>query len=481
MEGVSTISIGSKRRTAQHFVNTGQFTDAINAYQELLDADASRPDDWYNLGYALRAERHFHEAVFAYNQAIRRNVARPEEVLLNLSVIYSDHLGDPDNAAQCLDLAIRNEPRFLLAYLNLASLCEDLGQFGRAIGTYDQVLRIAPTNGRALGRQATLKYRMSPDAGIVAVLKTALYGANRNDEDALELNFALGHILDSKGAYRDAMAAFDRANAIARKASSPALQISATSPADIIKSFPDNDIRRSNNLTDKYIFICGMFRSGSTLAEHLLSRHSLITSAGELEALPAIARSLGPAFGALRSMSVSDLDRLSQTYIAEVDCLHGNARFVIDKRPDNYLNIGVIKRLFPRAKIIHTFRNPLDNLLSLYFGNFDPSVRYATSLEDAASTYRDYQKVMSHWQGLYRDDIFDLDYDLLVRSPETVVRTLTEFCDLPPSEALFTEQAEGPIRTLSNWQVRQPLHARSSGRWTNYSERLSGARRILSA
>ncbi len=101
-----------------------------------------------------------------------------------------------------------------------------------------------------------------------------------------------------------------------------------------------------------------------------------------------------------------------------------------DKRPDNFLHIGLIKIFFPSAKIIHTHRNPLDNLLSLYFLHLDPGMAYALDLEDAAHWHGQYRRLMTHWGTLYPDDIFDLDYDALVCEPEHVIGDLLAFLGL---------------------------------------------------
>ena len=122
---------------------------------------------------------------------------------------------------------------------------------------------------------------------------------------------------------------------------------------------------------------------------------------------------------------------------------------------------------------MHTRRNRLDNLLSLYFLHLDLAMSYALDLQDLAHWYGEHLRLMEHWKSLYPDDIIEVDYDELVRDPSPVVKRLLEFLRLEWEEGLLDfHQTSAPIKTASVWQVRQPLHSRSSGRWRNYEKML---------
>jgi Sulfotransferase family len=147
---------------------------------------------------------------------------------------------------------------------------------------------------------------------------------------------------------------------------------------------------------------------------------------------------------------------------------------VTDKRPDNFLYIGLIKRLFPDARIVHTVRNPLDNCLSIYFLHLDHGMSYALDLADIAHYYAQYRRLMAHWKTLYGADIFDLDYDALVHEPRPTLERLTQFCGLEWEAACLSfEQATRAVKTASVWQVRERLYQRSSGRWRNYAAHIA--------
>jgi LPS sulfotransferase NodH len=162
--------------------------------------------------------------------------------------------------------------------------------------------------------------------------------------------------------------------------------------------------------------------------------------------------------------------------------LFGDTRFVTDKRPDNFLLIGLIKTLFPAAKIIHTTRDALDNCLSIYFLHLDQAMSYALDLMDIGHYYVQYRRLMAHWKALYGSDILDLSYDHLVADPKPVVNRMLKFLDLSPNEnCLVVPPAGRVIKTASVWQTREPLYQRSSGRSKHYQRQLATLQAYLLA
>jgi hypothetical protein len=156
------------------------------------------------------------------------------------------------------------------------------------------------------------------------------------------------------------------------------------------------------------------------------------------------------------------------------------AQRVTDKRPDNFLHIGLIKRLFPNARIVHTTRSPLDNALSIFFLHLDQSMGYALDLGDIGHYYRQYRRLMAHWKSRYGADILDFDYDGFVREPRPAVERLLDFCGLEWEDGCMAfERVSNSVRTASVWQVRQPLYRHSSGRWQHYAQHLGPLRETL--
>jgi hypothetical protein len=289
-------------------------------------------------------------------------------------------------------------------------------------------------------------------------------------------------MLDQAGAYEAAFEAYDEANRTSRaSANRPVLYDRAAAGRlidEIIAAFPTASTLTKSGERGP-IFICGMFRSGSTLTEQVLAGHPHVTAGGELDLLPAIAREAGFPSG-LRDVGDEALRPLAQRYRERLALLFPDAEHVTDKRPDNFLYIGLIKRLFPDAKIIHTTRHPLDNVLSIYFLHLDHSMDYALELMDAAHHYRQYRRLMTHWKSLYGGDILDFDYDAFVREPRPAVERLLSFLGLEWSEeTLAFHRRTNAVKTASVWQVREPLYQRASGRWRNYARQLEPVRTYL--
>ena len=464
-------------------MRAGQIAESIDAHVALLSLRPNLPDSWFNLAWLQRQARRFEDSLTSYAKALEHGASGPEEIHLNRAVILSEHLDRLDDAERELNRAIAINPNYLEARLNLGNLYEDQGNLEAAKSTYGSALAIMPTNGRSNARLAVIDVFSGNAAAAVQRLQNVLIDPRTSSEDRAEVLFALGNAFDAAGEYDRAFAAYEEGNtiraALARVRYDPraAEELIDT----IIATFPGRSEPIGPEPIEPPIFICGMFRSGSTLAEQILGRHKQVTAGGELDFMPAlIAERIRPFPDALAHLGSSALVALRDAYLNGVHGLHGNENVITDKRPDNFLYIGLIKRLMPSAKIIHTVREPLDNILSVYFLDFEESVTYGSSLFDTAHWYQQYGRLMAHWKSLYGEDIHDFDYDRTVRDPEPEVRNLLQFCGLDWEASMLTPSQPATVRTASVWQVRQPLHTRSSGRWRNYAAHLEAIKKTIS-
>lgn len=452
----------------------GHVDEAIAAYQTLLEREPELPDSWYNLGFLQRQARQYEAALVSYGEALARNVRDPEEVHLNRAVILSDHLARHDGAQAELEAALKLRPDYVQALLNLGNLHEDRGNREAAEAAYRRALTIAPEDALALSRLAgVIEPRSEAAKEIIESVKSAIPG-ERDPSGRADLGFALGRLLDGRAEYDEAFEAYEAANRASRE-SFPGYDREAQERfvERSIAAFPQPAVGRSPAGS---IFILGMFRSGSTLVEQILAGHSRIVSGGELDLIPALVPGISPYPEAVAAADGATMERWRRFYLDGLAPFMREGSLVTDKRPDNFLHIGLIKTLFPDAKIVHTRRNRLDNLLSLYFLHLGPGMPYALDLADAAHWYAEYERLMGNWKALYPGDIFDLDYDALVAEPEPLIRQLLDFLGLPQEDGLLDfHEREGAVKTASVWQVRERLHSRSSGRWRNYEAALTQA------
>lgn len=463
-------------RAAAELRDAGRIAEAIDAYRRALALNPQAPNSWYNLARLQRQAGQPEAALASYDEALSRGISEAEEVHLNRGVIYADDLGSSDAAEAELDRALALNPRYLPAWLNLGNLHEDRGDREAARAAYQQALAIAPADTMALARLAGVAPLSGPDDPLLGRMRAAIAAAQTKPDARADLGFALGAALDRLCAYDEAFAAYSAANAASRAMAGARYDRAAQERLvdRLIAAFPAPEARSTSGGSEPApVFICGMFRSGSTLAEQILARHEAVTPGGELGLVPAIADALRPYPEAAATATPQAVAELRAAYLQAVRPVRRGAGLVTDKRPDNFLHIGLIKRLFPEARIVHTLRNPLDNVLSLYFLHLDPGMAYAQDLDDAAHWYRQYRRLMAHWRRLYPDDIHDLDYDALVADPKPRIEALLAFCGLPWRDACLSfHEAGNAVRTASAGQVREPLYRRSSGRWRNYERHL---------
>jgi hypothetical protein len=463
-------------REASRLRTLGRTEEAIAAYERLLAAKPDLPDSWYNLGWLQRKARRFDAALDSYQQALARGVREPEEVHVNRAVILSDYLARTNEAERELEAALEANPAYVPALLNLGNLREDLGNRDAARAAYAEALEIDPANSLALARLAGVSHAAALDAKLAQRLRIAIAGAENAPAQA-DLGFALAGLLDAAGAYDEAFEAASAAN-LASRASTGAHYDRTAQAAFVDRSIAAFAAPAAGGEPSPTIFILGMFRSGSTLIEQILAAHSGISAGGELDLIPSLVAQINNYPEAVRNASVDQVEAWREAYQRGLP-VHGTS-MLTDKRPDNFLHVGLIKTLFPQAKIIHTRRDPLDNLLSLYFLHLDPGMAYALDLADAAHWLGEHDRLMVHWKTLYPNDIFDVDYDELVRDPKPVIEGLLEFLGLGWEDGLLDfHRGTTAVKTASVWQVRQPLHARSSGRWRNYASQLEAVAALL--
>ena len=472
----------SLRQRAQSLSQSGQAGAAIQAYSALLRAFPADAESWYNLAHLLRRTGNYPSALGAYDQALRHGISSQEEVHLNRSVLFLEGLRDAQACEAELNAALAIKPDYTAALFNLGGLQEDLGKREEARATYERLLALEPRNAEYLARRAGVEPAGNPSETIISELRAALQRSDLSPADRSQLGFALGRLLDGCCDWTAAFEAYRDANEQAQKAAPKFRYSKAQDIArrdDTKAAFPTAFDRSAHHPVGKSepVFILGMFRSGSTLVEQVLSGHPDVVSGGELDLLMHLSRALGGKAEKIAAASEAQIASARDQYQGIIDKIGQGRRIVTDKRPENFWDIGLIKRLFPRAKIIHTQRNPLDNCLSVYFQNLHPSLSYAMDLESCAEHLLIERQMMAHWEALWPDDILTVKYAEMVSEPNKTIAGVLSFLGLPWDDAcLRFYEADSIVRTASVWQVRQPLHAQSLGRWKNYEAFLTPLR-----
>ena len=395
--------------------------------------------------------------------------------------------GRLDEARACYQTALDLEPDLPAAHLDMGGLHELLGAMDQAEASYRTAIRNQPGLPIPHARLATL-LRGKLSASDLIALEDRLAEPSLGEAPRTRLLFATAHVLDARGDYARAADCLAQANAIAQRLSKERLDYQPLQHEQFIdgllRAFNPGLFSRLAGVgleTARPVFVFGLPRSGTTLIEQVLASHSRVHGAGELrlarrsfDAVPgALGRTDSPVdcVGALDAVSVHSIASLHLDRLAEIDS--GRSLRIIDKMPDNYLYLGLLAILFPKATYIHCRRDLRDVAVSCWMTDFS-TIRWANDVGHIASRFRQYRRVMDHWSTVLPLPIHQVDYEETVHNLEGVARRLVSACGLEWEPAcLEFHRTERPVKTASVTQVRQPVYQRSVARWKNYEPALT--------
>jgi tetratricopeptide (TPR) repeat protein len=438
----------------------------LKAYKKYL---SKRPGDAtaaFNFAYYLSKGGQFEAAVEKYRQALRLGIGTPEEVHLNIANIYMEHLKNTDQAKAHLQKALKLNPDYASAYYNLGNLSEQEGERPEARRCFEQCLKFDPTNQSALARLADTYVFSDEHHPLMARLIKAAQNSQNSD-----LHFTTGRAYEQLAQFDMAWEHFTRANQIDRQAF-PAYSQLATERVfhQIISRCSASWLDEYQGESEESVFICGMFRTGSTLLEQVLAAHPRFTAGGESEFFPRLVTKEIRDFPAgLANITIGQAVAWKAQHEKQLQKLFGGAIRVTDKRPDNFLHIGLIKAVLPSAKFIVTERHWRDIATSVYSTRLGPGQNYSTNLKDIRHYIDLQQELVNHWQSILGADLLRVRYEDIVTQPRKTITGLLEFLGEDWDEkCLSFNKLKNTVQTASVWQVREPLHTKSVGRWRNY-------------
>lgn len=368
------------------------------------------------------------------------------------------------------------------------SLLLKLGRFAEGEALLHEALRRDPSQGGAWLRLAQVRRWQSAGDSPLGPLEAALAQPGLDDSMQAAIGFALVKVDDDLGRYEQAWSEAGRANTLRSRSAHFDRTAWGQYENIVYQVFNKDYLENTSNKVPGLpapVFVVGMPRSGTTLVERRLGRHPSLHAAGELEVVETLGLELTgdrPYPRGLHGLTAEAFAGAARQWPLRVPGGVPDGCETIDKNPINFINLGLISKLLPDARIVHCRRDPLDTALSLWFQNFaHPRNDYAYRMEDLAWMFGFYRRLMAWWEKVLPLSILTIDYERVVTDPERELRALVAGLGLDWDDAVLGTPAhgEGAISTASLWQARQPLYRHAAGRWRNYEPWIGPLREAL--
>jgi tetratricopeptide (TPR) repeat protein len=393
-------------------------------------------------------------------------------------------LGEMDAAGAAYDEALRLAPENLRALACKADLLERTGDFAAAADLLAPLVEAGTDSPDVAAVFAGVAPRVGRTEQALALLDGLLARPDLRPEVLPTLHFHAGRLRDKAGDYARAFDHYAEGNAEAGERFDRAAHTRFVDA--LIRVFSAEGIARmarAGNASELPVFIVGMPRSGTTLVEQIVASHPEAAGAGELHEITRFTQLLPRLPGAggggrpypegMEAVPQAVLDDLAGRYLELLNSIGPGAPRVTDKMPHNFLHLGLIARLFPAARIVHVARDPRDCCLSCFFQPFVGSHAYARDLADLGFYYREYERLVAHWKAVLDLPWLDVSYEALVADQEGESQRLIAFLDLEWDDAcLRFQELDRTVATSSYDQVRRPMYASSVGRWEHYAAHL---------
>jgi tetratricopeptide (TPR) repeat protein len=504
-------------------LNRAEYAQAQNCCLQILKIRPEHPDAFFLLGMIAASAQQFVKAVQLIRRAITlenqlaeyhahlgrclimlkmdQEAAQAAERALQLGtesaltldtigVVFSK-AGMHEQAVLAFQQAVNKIPNNSDFQYNLASSLRFLGDFSAAEKAYTAAIQANPNLYKAHSALSHL-HRQTPENNHINTLEELLANRDFKVEEELYIRHALAKEYEDISDYDMAFRHLTEGNRKRRE------QLNYSNEQDhrLFKKIQMLfDPALLSTVTEgcdsrEPIFILGMPRSGTTLVERILSSHSQVFSAGELQNFGiAVKRASGTQTNkvldheTLKRSTQQNFTALGQAYLNSTRPRTGQTPHFIDKMPLNFLYIGLIHLALPNAKIICLQRNALDTCLSNFRQLFSMQFsyyNYAYDLMDTGHYYLLFRELMAHWQQVLPNKILTVEYEKLVSDQESESRKIIEFCGLNwENTCLSFEQNTAPVATASSVQVREPIYTRAVERWRNYEKHLLPLRELL--
>ncbi len=430
------------------------------------------------------------------DQALAQAMAHEAGDPLVQDLIGTTHslLGDQAAAREWYARAVAGAPDRVPFRVNLANALVFLGRTAEAEVELEQALALAPASAQA--HWVLSGVRKARDRNHVETLVRLAARQGQPPRALAFIYYALGKELEDLQEWERAFEAFARGAANRRRTVEYDEAAEAAMYRALERTFTPAWLEdgRAAHLDDfagqpAPIFVVGQPRTGTTLVERIISAHSQVDSAGELQQFGLSVRRLvdyrgSGRFSAALMEQAAELDgrALGEAYLQASARMHGNAPRFVDKLPSNFLYLPLILKALPHARIVHLVRDPMDACFASFKQLFADAYPHSYDQQEMARHFARYHRLMAVWRERFPGRFHDVRYEEIARDTEPHARALMAYLELPWEDAcLEFHRQEGAVATASAVQVREPAHTRSIGRWRRYERQLEPIRRALEA
>jgi len=462
--------------------------DRKTAFQAFGSVTKLQPDHsaaWAQLAKLFIGEGQLNRVDAALEAAIKPGPQDPL-VLDLIGTIYS-RMGDYGIARGWFEKAVAARPDHPPYLLNLANNLVYHGETEAAEAIYKQVIGIHEDTAQAHWALAGSRKATSPEH--VEQMRTLLASGEQHPRLQAFYHYAIGKELEDLEDWDEAFEAFRRGAAARRETveydEAGEIEMFDFLEREYTQAWFDDGTR--GNASKKPIFVLGQPRTGTTLIERIVTSHSQVHSAGELQQFGMAIRRLAnyrdpkrfskDLFAAALPL---DYAKVGSIYLESTKRVQGDRARFVDKLPQNYLHLPMILKALPNAKIVHLTRNAMDSCFASFKQLFADAYLHSYDLEEMARHHCRYRRLMDVWRERFGERFLDIAYEDTVTDLETQARRLIAWLDLPWEDDClrFHEQKEA-VGTASAVQVREPVHTRSIGRWRRYEKQLAPMLAVL--
>ena len=449
----------------------GNYEESERCFREAMTIKPNFSDPYANLGVLLRQKSYLVDSEAFLRRALK---LRPNDldarVNLGLTLMFIGRMRD---AAACFARVLKRAPRHIFALFGMGRIATLEGRFEEAETTFRRIIEIDPKMTNAWAALPLTRKMTEADVEWLNGAKEVAASAIHPMEEA-NLRFSMGKYCDDVNDFAQAFQNFKRGNELLKTAAEDYDRKGRSHFIDeLIRVYSRESISNigmPGSSSAKPVFVVGMPRSGTSLAEQIIASHPAAHGAGELDFW--VAQITNGSRLAQGVLGEPGRPKVAAEYLRILESFSATASRVVDKAPVNSDFLGLIYAVFPNARVIYMQRDPIDTCLSCYFQQFLMGMNFTMDLSDLVHYYREHQRIMAHWRTVLPSGfILDVPYEELVVDQETWSRKMLDFIGLEwDARVLEFHTNKRQVTTASAWQVRQKIYRSSVARWQNYEK-----------